>query len=221
MREIGGQVIQELAQDILDLIGANANEPDSVKQELIAQALTDHLAIREGDDALILEALRGLGGVPHVADYIEEELHERDWSVGDLASKMGYKTDKEYGVDHLTVQMILALSAKDVTCTIGKPTMEKLAQAFGTSPELFVNLDAAWRDSQKQREDLALRFSARAAREQKLRVALEGLTNALGITGGVISRCNLCGTTWATEDGERHDERCAVGAARAALKDLP
>jgi hypothetical protein len=51
--------MRELAQDILTKIYelTNAQEGDREKLQGIAAILTEHLAVREGDDALILEAL--------------------------------------------------------------------------------------------------------------------------------------------------------------------
>lgn len=86
--------------------------------------------------------------VPHVAEYIEEEMRKRGWTVEDVALRMEndlYRSEEEYEIDLLTVELTLAV--RDLRCGIGQETARKLGVAFSVSPDLFLNLDKAWRES--------------------------------------------------------------------------
>lgn len=75
-----------------------------------------------------------------VGHYIAEELEARGWSDVDLARRMGGDNP---AVDLLCVQMLLAVH--DPNLILDESTARKLARAFGTSHELFLNLDAYYR----------------------------------------------------------------------------
>lgn len=78
-----------------------------------------------------------------LASYIAEELDARGWNSDDLAIRMGYKTDEEYGVDLLSVGFLL--SVQDDNLKVGDDLFRKLALAFDVSEQFFRNLDDVWR----------------------------------------------------------------------------
>lgn len=76
-----------------------------------------------------------------LGDYIEEELAARGWSVEELAHRMG--GGRDYGINLLCAQMTIAVH--DANLLLDRETAEGFARAFDVSPEMFINLDAAWR----------------------------------------------------------------------------
>lgn len=80
---------------------------------------------------------------PHPASYIIEEMLERDWSSADIARRM----PGDYGVNKLALDMCLMVGPHDRRCFIGEDMDAGLAEAFGVSPGLFLNLERAWRES--------------------------------------------------------------------------
>ena len=80
---------------------------------------------------------------PHLADIIEEELEARNWTVADLASRMGGATKEERGIDCLAVQMFIAVRDKGVLLgDLGA----KMAGAFGVSAAMFERMHEGWRN---------------------------------------------------------------------------
>jgi HTH-type transcriptional regulator/antitoxin HigA len=67
--------------------------------------------------------------------FVEEEIEERGWSQADLAEIIGRPVDM--------VKEIIA-GERDISAEIAMD----LAAAFGTSPELWINLDTAYKLSQ-------------------------------------------------------------------------
>lgn len=82
----------------------------------------------------------------HPGSYLMEEMIERGWTADDVAREMGGKTDKERIIDGLVVMAICGeiILPDDENEEIGLETATKLARAFGTSQELWLNLDEAW-----------------------------------------------------------------------------
>ena len=74
-------------------------------------------------------------------EYIQDELDARGWTTADLAERMGDRV----AINQLAVEMLITV--KDKGCMVGEPTAKALARAFGTSPEYWLNLDRAWRES--------------------------------------------------------------------------
>lgn len=73
----------------------------------------------------------GVPGTASPADFIREELEARGWSQSDLAAASG-----------LGLQTLGAIMAgRRITGIVAMC----LGQAFGTSAELWTNLDAQWR----------------------------------------------------------------------------
>lgn len=74
----------------------------------------------------------------HVGEYIQEELSERDWSLEELALKMG----GDYGKNLLCIKLIIAVQDKNLR--LDNETVNELSRVFEVSPEVFTNLEAAW-----------------------------------------------------------------------------
>jgi HTH-type transcriptional regulator/antitoxin HigA len=73
-------------------------------------------------------------------EFIREELAARGWTQGDLASIVGRP---------LQAVNEIVNGRKAITAQ----TARQLAAAFGTSPELWLNLESAWRLSISQDPD--------------------------------------------------------------------
>lgn len=71
--------------------------------------------------------------------FIADELEARGWSVEDLARRM----PGDYGENFLCIGLLLAVHDKNLM--MGEDIAEKLADAFGVSPQYFINLDRTWR----------------------------------------------------------------------------
>lgn len=70
--------------------------------------------------------------------YIQEELDARGWTVADVANQI--TTDPhEWSEWHLTVELLIAFS--DEKIIVDESTADALGKAFGTSPQLFINLN--------------------------------------------------------------------------------
>jgi len=74
-------------------------------------------------------------------EYLEEELQARGWSVEELAERMG--GERDYAVNLLSAMMLIAVH--DTHLILDRETAEGFARALGTSPEVWLNLDAHWR----------------------------------------------------------------------------
>ena len=92
---------------------------------------------------------KGIGGVGMsaaevfpVGEFIRDELRARGWSVCDLAGKMGGDPD----VNHCALDLVML--APDPKYPLGEEMAHQLAGAFGTSADLWENLDRAWREEQ-------------------------------------------------------------------------
>lgn len=79
-----------------------------------------------------------------VYDFVKEEMEARGWSVDDLLNHMPGDRD----LNQLTLDIMEATPklAADLRkgMRLGDQTASDLAQAFGTSREFWLNLDAAW-----------------------------------------------------------------------------
>jgi plasmid maintenance system antidote protein VapI len=78
-----------------------------------------------------------------VADYIEEEMLERGWSVSDLAVRMGGDSPSDVGRDQLAIELLFACR-NERNIRLGEETALRLGRAFDVSPELFRNLEKSW-----------------------------------------------------------------------------
>lgn len=96
------------------------------------------------------EALKTFGHAPSgelspIARLIRDELIERGWTVADLAVRMGGATIKEIELDRLSIEFLLA-GDDEPRMLIGEDGARKLGLAFGTSTELWLNLERRWRE---------------------------------------------------------------------------
>lgn len=129
----------------------------------------------------------------HVVDFIDEELKARDWTRRDLAERM----DNDANRDELALQL---LDLRDPGVLLGEESAEGIGRAFGTGPELWLNLDATWRNA----------INARIQKHAKeLYVALRMIFWAYEDDCG----CECDGETCCT----KVKERCAKCEARAAI----
>lgn len=76
-------------------------------------------------------------------EFIRDELEARGWTEEDLAIRMG--SEEEYPKNLLTVQLIIEVPEyKGRASRMGEGVAESLAKAFGTSVELWVNIENSW-----------------------------------------------------------------------------
>lgn len=78
----------------------------------------------------------------HVAEFLQEEMDARGWSIEELARRMGGDKEQVKGWQ-LTVE--LTLYSRDPDVHLGYQTAKALARAFVTSAEFWDNIDSAWR----------------------------------------------------------------------------
>jgi hypothetical protein len=77
--------------------------------------------------------------VSPLAEYLCDEMQARGWTTDDAGSRMG-------GDISLNILMVsLIISVQDDRLIIDDKTFDGLATAFDVDPDLFRNLDAAWR----------------------------------------------------------------------------
>jgi HTH-type transcriptional regulator/antitoxin HigA len=92
--------------------------------------------------------------------YIAEELEARGWTASDLAIRMGGATIEEMAKDQLVVELFIAVH--DPKLVLDTATARKLAEAFGTSTMLWLNLDAGYRWACAQGRGAAIPHSEEA-----------------------------------------------------------
>ena len=81
----------------------------------------------------------------HIGEFVREEMACRGWSVSDIARSM------DGDVSENTLALELLLNVQDPGLLLGDMA-KGLAKAFGTSEQLWVNIDRAWRISTQTRE---------------------------------------------------------------------
>jgi plasmid maintenance system antidote protein VapI len=85
----------------------------------------------------------------HPSCFIEEELAERGWTVRDLVFRMRrYESEKDWAVNCLAVELYMTVQTVDLL--LDDQMAEGFALAFGTSKELFLNLDKQWREKARR-----------------------------------------------------------------------
>jgi|ERR1043165_453082 plasmid maintenance system antidote protein VapI len=80
----------------------------------------------------------------HITDFIEEEMKARGWTWRDLAERMGGDPDHE----ELAFNF---LRIRDPGVFLGEEGAAAIGRAFGTGPELWINLDNGWRAAARAR----------------------------------------------------------------------
>lgn len=76
----------------------------------------------------------------HPGEFIAEELVERSWNVTDLANKTGIQPD-----------WLHSIIKGDSDLTVG--CCEKIGMAFGTSAEMWVNLQNSYNAAERLKRD--------------------------------------------------------------------
>lgn len=80
---------------------------------------------------------RGSAWAFHVIEFIDEELEARGWDRWELARRMG--GDAPHNV--LSLEF---LELQNPHCRLGDEGAKQLARAFGTGPEVWLNLEKSW-----------------------------------------------------------------------------
>lgn len=78
--------------------------------------------------------------VDHPSVFIAEELAARGWDKFDLATHMG----GDINLNVLVIDLYFTVGPERTNMRIGERTAWQLAIAFGTSVQLFLNLEQAW-----------------------------------------------------------------------------
>ena len=80
----------------------------------------------------------------HLAELLEEEMAEREWTITDLVLNMGpHFSDKEWGICQLSWEMFLAVREPGIL--LGEEMAEQLGISFDINPSFFTNFHEAWR----------------------------------------------------------------------------
>lgn len=82
--------------------------------------------------------------IPHPSEYIKEELATRDWSVSELANRMGFE---DCVLNKLSLDLYFEVGPLKTKMQLGQNMADKLSKAFDVSPDLFLNLEKAWLES--------------------------------------------------------------------------
>lgn len=92
-------------------------------------------------------------GIPfHPGEYLADAMEVRGWNTADLALRMGTEgTEEEYGVNYLAVDLLLHV--RIVGAHVGQDMAEGLGRAFGTSADVWLNLDRSWHEDMKRLEN--------------------------------------------------------------------
>lgn len=97
-----------------------------------------------------MDAERKPAQVWPLASFIAEEMEARGWDTDDVAMRMGYKTDEEFGLDLLSFGMLLCVQEDGLL--VGDNLFRKMALAFDVSENYLRKLDFAWRHWPDRRE---------------------------------------------------------------------
>ncbi len=76
----------------------------------------------------------------HPSEYIQEELEARGWTRDRLATAM---RGEDWGTNRLAIDLYIEVGPTDPGCRLGTMA-DDLARAFGTSVELWRNLEKTW-----------------------------------------------------------------------------
>ncbi len=82
-----------------------------------------------------------------VWDLVLEEMESRGWDRLEMARRMG-------GDETLNLCTLDFLSLEDPRIMLGSGAANMLAQAFGTSATLWLNVDQRWREFAKQQAEV-------------------------------------------------------------------
>lgn len=85
-----------------------------------------------------------------VGEYIADELEARGWTTRDLAERMGGDVD----LNQCTIELTIACGVSHPQVSMGTETAQGLSRAFGTSADVWLNLDRAYRECREHRAKL-------------------------------------------------------------------
>lgn len=77
--------------------------------------------------------------ITHPSEYIREEMDARDWGIPSMARAMG----GDYDIQGLALGMYLSIGPINPGLRLGAMA-DDIARAFGTSAELWQNLEKSW-----------------------------------------------------------------------------
>jgi hypothetical protein len=85
--------------------------------------------------------------IPHPSYYVLEEMDERGWDRDRLAIEVvKARPDRDYGITRLAIDFFFGVGPIDPRSRMGELAND-FGAAFGTSSELFTNLERSWLDS--------------------------------------------------------------------------
>ena len=82
--------------------------------------------------------------VPHLSEFISEELDARNWDMSQLAAAMAQASGERWGKCKLMLDMYFIVGPTDASCRLGDAMADMLGKSFGVSKQYFLNLEAAW-----------------------------------------------------------------------------
>lgn len=96
-----------------------------------------------------METKRVPAEVFSLAEYLCDEMQERGWTTIDVALRMGVEGNRNFGIDKLTMDFLLAVQKEKII--IGDDLFQGLALAFGVSEKLFRGLHSYWLENPDRR----------------------------------------------------------------------
>lgn len=84
----------------------------------------------------------------HPSEFIAEEMQARGWGRDDLARHMG----GDFSETRMSLEFYLEVGPTQRGIRVGQHTAMQLAVAFGTSPDLWLNLEASWLAAHAEQE---------------------------------------------------------------------
>lgn len=77
----------------------------------------------------------------HPSEFILDEMQERGWNTYRMAKAMG---DDEWRENYLALDMYFAVGPRTPNLRIGPVMAQQIGDAFSTSAEYWLNLEAQW-----------------------------------------------------------------------------
>lgn len=78
-----------------------------------------------------------------LAQFVGEEMEARGWTSADVAFRMGFKDETDFGLKCFEVDLFLAVQEDGLI--LPPAFLDGLARAFGVSETFFSNLHEVWR----------------------------------------------------------------------------
>lgn len=96
-----------------------------------------------------MENKRTPAEVYSLAEHLYDEMQARGWTTIDVALRMGVKGDRDYNMDKLTVDFLMA--SQEEKLLIGDDLFAGLSCAFGVTEKLFRGLHSYWLENPDRR----------------------------------------------------------------------